>query len=279
MEALRVFTDSTADLSPELCAEWGIDVVPLSVTIGDETFPDGTLTQEEFFQRMNAAPTLPTTSQPPVGAFRDAYARALEDAREIVSVHISSGLSGTYESAMEAAKSFGGRVHVVDSLNLSWGLGFQVLEAARAAARGLSAEEVVAAVHTVRDRVQLIVGLDRLDNLAKGGRIGRVTALLGSMLNMRVTFCVRDGVFHPVGRARGTHAILAQTMEWIGEQMGERRRGAFCVMHAMAADKAQWLKHAIEERFDVAEMHVAVTGAVIATHTGTGFGVAFVPLD
>jgi DegV family protein with EDD domain len=279
MEAIRVFTDSTADLSAELCARYGIEVVPLSVTIGDETFPDGTISQEAFFAKMNAAPALPTTSQPAVGTFVDAYERALTSAREIVSIHISSHLSGTMEAARQAAKAFDGRVHVVDSLNLSWGLGWQVLEAARAVAGGLAVTDVLSRVECVRERVQLIVGLDKLDNLAKGGRIGRVAALFGSVLNMRITFCVRDGIFQPVGRARGTQAILEQTMDWIAEQMGSRKRGAFCVMHAMAPDKAEWLLRAIEERFEVTEMHTAETGAVIATHTGNGFGVAFVPQD
>ena len=279
MDAIKVITDSTADLTPELLERYAIGVVPLSVTIGGETFPDGTFTQAEFFERMNAASALPTTSQPPVGAFKEAYERALETAREVVSVHISTHLSGTVEAAREAAKDFGGRVHVFDSLNLSWGLGWQVLEAARAVSEGLSAEEVLRRAEALRDRVHLIVGVDKLDNLAKGGRIGRVTAFLGSVLNMRVTFCVCDGIFVPVGRARGTSAILAQTMEWIADQMDGRSRGAFCVIHAMAADKAEWLRDAIEARFDVAEMHMAETGTVIATHTGTGFGVAFIPQE
>jgi DegV family protein with EDD domain len=279
MDPIRVVTDSTADLTEEIRERYGIAVVPLTVTIGGETFADGSISQEEFFARMKAAPALPTTSQPPVGAFRAAYETALASAHEIVSIHISSHLSGTVEAAREAAKAFDGRVHVIDSLNLSWGLGFQVLEAARASAAGLATPDVVAAVERVRDRVQLIVGVDRLDNLAKGGRIGKVTAFLGSVLNMRVTFCVREGAFQPVGRARGTQAILAQTMDWIGEQMAGHSRGAFCVMHAMAPDKAASLLAAIEKRFEVTEIHTAETGVVIATHTGTGFGVAFVPGD
>lgn len=279
MPSVGIVTDSTADLAAELCRTYGIEVVPLSVTIGDDTMPDGTLTQAEFFRRMDASPVLPTTSQPPVGAFREAYERMLATAEQVVSIHISSHLSGTFASALEAAKAFGGRVHVVDSRNLSWGLGWQVLRAARDAAGGNGVTEIIAAVEDVRDRAELIVGIDRLDNLAKGGRIGKVTAFLGGMLNMRVLFCVRDGAFLPITRVRGAQAALTQAVEWIAEQMGGRSRGAFCVMHAMAQDKADWLREAIEARFDVAEMHVAETGTVIATHTGTGFGVAFVPLD
>ena len=170
-------------------------------------------------------------------------------------------------------------MRVVDSHTISGALGLQVVRAARDAARGLPAAEIVAAVEAARDDYQLIVGVDKLDNLAKGGRIGKVSAFLGGMINTRVTFFVRDGEYIPLHRARGAHAILSQTMEWIGERMGDRRRGVFCVLHAMAADKAEWLRAAIEERFEVAEMHVWEVGTVISTHTGTAFGVAFLPVD
>lgn len=279
MDAIRIFTDSTADLPADLVDTHAIGVVPLSVTIGDETFPDGSFSQAEFFERMNAAPQLPTTSQPSVGAFRDAYEHALESAREIVSVHISPLLSGTFESAREAATAFPGRVHVIDSHTLSGALGLQVLDAVRAAEKGATASDIVGMIESGRDKVRFVVGLDKLDNLAKGGRIGKVTAFLGGMLNMRITFYVREGEFNPLSRARGTHAILKQTIDWVAEQMGDRTRGVFCVLSALAPDKARWLKSAIQERFDVAELYEWETGAVISTHTGTGFGVAFVPLD
>jgi DegV family protein with EDD domain len=279
LDSISIFTDSTADIPEDLRGALGITVVPLSVTIGEETFPDGTLSQADFFARMNAAPRLPTTSQPSVGAFREGYERALATAAEVVSIHISPKLSGTVESAREAAAEFEGRVRVVDSHTLSGALGLQVVRAARDAARGLTAAEIVTAVEAARDDFQLIVGVDKLDNLAKGGRIGKVTAFLGGMLNMRVTFFVRDGEFIPLHRARGAHAVLDQTVEWIGERMGDRTRGVLCVLHAMAADKAEWLRGAIEERFEVTEMHVWEVGTVISTHTGTAFGVAFLPVD
>ena len=116
-----VITDSTADIAPAMAAEAGIVVVPLTVSIGEESFVDGELSQQEFFDRMNAAPQLPTTSQPSAGAFVEAYERALETVDQVISVHISSKLSGTIESAHTAAEQFAGRVQVFDSLNLSWG--------------------------------------------------------------------------------------------------------------------------------------------------------------
>ncbi len=275
--SVAVVTDSTSDLPAAERERLGIRVVPLNVTIAGETLLDGVLTQAEFFERMAAAPQLPTTSQPSVGAFVEAYAEALEHAEEVVSIHISSDLSGTFESASAAAERFPGRVHVFDSRNLSMGLGFQVLAAARAAVAGASAADVLEHARRARDRVQMIVGLDKLDNLVKGGRVGRVAGLVGGMLSLKVTLTVKDGAFEPIARTRGAKAALDHTVEWCAERMGSARRGAFCVMHAMAADRVEWLREALTSRFDVSELYVVETGSVIAAHTGTGWGVAFLP--
>lgn len=277
---VAVVTDSTSDIPPDLATQHGITVVPLCVTVGDLTFNDGDLSQEEFFRRMASAPELPTTSQPPVGVFEDAYRSALEKASSVVAIHISEKLSGTVESARQAATAFGDRVHVFDSKNLSWGLGFQVLEAAKAASAGAGVDEVLRAAETVRERVRMLVGVDKLDNLAKGGRIGAVSAFLGGLLNLKVTFTVdKNGTFEPVARTRGTTAALQHTIDWVGLQMGERTRGAFCVMHSMSEDKAEWLREKLESAFSVAEMYVVETGVVISTHIGTGWGVAVVPME
>ena len=273
-----VVTDSTADITPEIAAERRIAVVPLTVNFGAENFPDGELTQEQFFDRMNASPSLPTTSQPAVGAFVETYERALATAESVVSVHISSKLSGTIESARTAAEQFAGKVHVFDSRNLSWGLGFQVLDAVSAAAEGLTPAAALDRLEKVRSRVRLIVGLDSLDNLLKGGRIGRVSAFLGSFLNLKVTFDVdADGTFQPLARSRGEKAALQHTLDWIAQQMGTARKGAFAVGHALSEARALTLAEALRQRYEVSELIIYETGSVIATHTGTGWGVAFVP--
>jgi DegV family protein with EDD domain len=206
------------------------------------------------------------------------YRDALENAASVVAIHISEKLSGTIECARAAALTFGEQVKVFDSKNLSWGLGFQVLAAARAAIAGAGVEDVLRTAEVTRERVRMLVGVDKLDNLAKGGRIGAVSAFLGGLLNLKVTFTVgSEGSFEPVARTRGTHAALQHTLDWAREQMGGSTRGAFCVMHARSEDKAAWLKEKLEGMFSVTEMHVVETGVVIATHTGTGWGVAFVP--
>lgn len=273
-----VVTDSTCDVPIEQARARRIDVVPLSVSFGTETMPDMTLSQDEFFHRMARTEALPTTSQPPVGLFVEAYERALQSADEVISIHISSKLSGTIESARQAADRFAGRVHVFDSRNLSWALAFQVFEAATAAAEGLSVDAALERLESVRRRVRLIVGLDSLENLAKGGRIGKVSAFLGSLLDLKITFTVdEDGAFAPVGRHRGEKAALSRTLDWVATQVEGASSATFAVGYALQPERADWLAGRIRERFGLPVVVTYATGSVIASHTGTGWGVAVLP--
>ncbi len=170
-------------------------------------------------------------------------------------------------------------MQVVDSHNLSWGLGLQVLEAARVAASGVNADAVVKTVETLRERCQLIVGLDTMDNIVKGGRLSKTAGKLGGMLSVRLTIEVKDGEIVLSRATRGSKAALEYGLKWIDSKMDGATRGMFCVMHALSLERAEWLKEALEERYDVEEMHFVETGTVIATHTGTGWGVALLPLD
>lgn len=275
-----VVTDSTADIAPELARQLGVTVVPLALTIDGHTVADGTYTQAEFFERMRAAKELPTTSQPSVGALAEAFERALETADSVISLHISSRLSGSVEAARAAAERFGDRVHVFDSRNLSWGLAWQVVDAANAAREGLSAPEALARLDRTRERVKMLVGLDSLDNLRKGGRIGAVSALLGSLLHLKITMTVdEDGAFFPLGRSRGEKAGLEYTMDWVSRQMGSARAGRFAVGHGLSRERALRIAEIIRKRWDVTEMVVYDAGSVICTHTGTCWGVTVWPQD
>jgi fatty acid kinase fatty acid binding subunit len=277
--SVAIVTDSTADIPPRMAGDEGVTIVRLVTTFPDgESFHDGDLTQAEFFERMGRARALPTTSQPPVGDFESVYERLLETFAHVVSIHVSGRLSGTIESARQAAESFGDRVSIVDSRNLSWGLGWQVLIAARAAASGAPAADVVATAERARERARLIVGLDRLDNLARGGRIGAVSAFLGGLLDLKVLFTVDgNGAFEPVTRVRGKKAALRETLEFVKREMHGAKEGMFCVVHAMSEDVAGQLREGVASMFDAKELLVMETGVVIATHTGTGWGIAFIP--
>ncbi|MBN2248576.1 MAG: DegV family protein [Coriobacteriia bacterium] len=276
-QGICIVTDSTSDIPRDLADEMGITIVPLSVTIEGETFSDGTISLEEFFRRMNAAKELPKTSQPSVGAFLETFKERLEHCSEVVCVTISHRLSGTFESAAEAARELGGRVHVLDTLNLSWGEGYQVVEVARAAAEGATVDQIKERFAELRSRVHMIVGLDSVENLAKGGRIGKVAAIVGGLLKMRVTLTVaEDGSFEPVGRARGAIAGMQSSVDWVATKIDEHLPADFAVQHALSPDKAQWLEETIRARFNVRELRVIEAGAVISTHTGTGWGITAV---
>jgi len=277
-KSFAVVTDSTSDIPRQVYEEQKITVVPLHVNFGDESLLDGTLSQEEFFARMTASPVLPTTSQPSVGAFKEAYERVLQSADQVVSIHISNKLSGTLDSARQAAESFDGRVHVFDSRTLSGGLAFMVHDAVAAAKEGLSLQAAIERLERTRDRVKMIVGFDSLENLAKGGRIGKVSAFFGSMLNLKVTITVDpEGAFQPVARTRGEKAALEHTVEWVVNQMGSARSGKFYALHALSAERAGRLRDEIAKRFETSEIIVCEVGSVIAAHTGTSWGVALLP--
>jgi DegV family protein with EDD domain len=160
------------------------------------------------------------------------------------------------------------------------GEGLQVIEAARSAAAGASPQEVLRLLEDARRKVKMIVGLDKLDNLSRGGRIGKVSAFLGGMLNLRVLFTVNEaGSFEPVARVRGAKAAMDETLAWVEQQMGSCRRARFAIMDALSPDKVAWLEERLRERYTVEELSLVKVGPVIATHTGTGWGVALLPID
>ncbi len=273
-----VVTDSSADLTPELAHTHDILVVPLSVTIGDETFEDGALTQTQLFERIRAAQGPPTTSQPSMGALVEAYGQALETAESVIALHISSQLSSTFATAELAAAQFDGRVHVFDSRNLSWGLGWQVVDAATASREGLGVPQALARLEQTRERVRIVVSMDSLEALERSGRISAVTSRLGSLLNLKVTVAVDpSGAFVPVGRSRGDKAALTSILDWIATETRGAVGGKFAVGHALAAEKARSLAEAIGQRWDVDELIMYEAGSVIAAHAGTIWGVAVWP--
>ena len=204
---VRVVTDSTADIPPEIAAELGIDVVPLNVHFGTDTYRDNIdLSADEFYQRLVSSPRPPTTSQPSVGAFLEVYQKALGEADGIVSVHISAKLSGTWNSAVQAREQLddSSRVQVVDTQQASMGLGWVAVTAAKAAQAGASLDEVASAAKSACEQVRVIFLVDTLEYLQKGGRIGKAQAMFGSVLAIKPLLTLQDGEVHPM--ERGPHS-------------------------------------------------------------------------
>ncbi|NJD65822.1 MAG: DegV family protein [Chloroflexi bacterium] len=213
---VRIVTDSTCDLPADEVERYGITVVPLSVFFGDEGLLDGIdITAADFYGRMTAFKGLPRTSQPSVELFQDAYLSLAGDGVEIVSIHVSSKLSGTLNAASVAREVVKNEVHVdlIDSYNVSLGLGLIVLEAARAAQAGATVPEVVATARRAMDRVSVHVVVDTLEYLQKGGRIGRARSFLGSVLSIKPIIRVEDGEIAPFERVRTRSKAVERMFE------------------------------------------------------------------
>jgi DegV family protein with EDD domain len=266
---VRIVTDSTADLTPEQQRAAGITVVPLNVHFGDEVFRDHVdLSTDEFFRRLKASSQLPHTSQPSVGAFEEAYRALLEGGNEIVSVHLSSKVSGTYNSALMAAQSIGGgKIDVVDSLSTSMALGFMALEAANLARAGRDRQTVAGCVQGLVAKARVICVVDTLTYLERGGRIGKAAALLGSLLNVKPILQLKDGEVVPLGRARGRPQALNRLVELL-ERDGKVSRLA--IMHGAAQADAEQLRERVASTYPGVDIQLTEIGAVLGTHTGPG---------
>ncbi|KAA0231515.1 MAG: DegV family protein [Dehalococcoidia bacterium] len=204
--AVQIVTDSTCDLPREIVEEYGITVVPLTVFFGEEALLDGVeIGADAFYERLGTSHDLPRTSQPSAERFRQVYEGLAGETSEIVSIHLSSKLSGTLNSASVARDqvAHGGlHIELIDSYTVSLGLGLVVLEAAAAARTGASLENVVAAARRAMDRVMVYVAVDTLDYLRRGGRIGRASSFLGSVLSIKPIVGIEDGEVVPIERVR-----------------------------------------------------------------------------
>jgi DegV family protein with EDD domain len=250
-------------------------VVPLNVHFGEQTLRDGVdLSSEEFYRRLVASPKLPTTSQPSVGAFVEAYKELLPGAEAIVSVHISSKLSGTCNSALGAREEVKAvvPVEVVDTQQASLGLGLAALAAARAASAGAGLGRVLEETRRALGQVRFFGVLDTLEYLAKGGRIGKAQAYLGALLQIKPLLTVKDGEVAPLERVRTMARGMQRLVELTREAMPLQE---LMVIHSTAPDQAQELARQMAPCFPTGPIPVGRFGPVIGTHVGPGaLGVA-----
>ena len=282
---VAVVTDSTTYLPAELIERWGIEQVSLYVGWGGERLPEPEYDLEEFYARLRDSADLPSTSQPSVGDFLAAYEPLAEAGRDIVSIHIASGLSGTYESAREAArviedKGHRGRVEVVDGQTGAGGLGCLVLAAAEAAARGQSQPQVVEAVHRARAGLDMWFCLDTLEYLRKGGRIGAAQALVGSALKIKPILTFGTEIA-PVGKVRTKKRAMERMVAYLHE-LHERGADGWIVQHAQSFDDAATLVAEGRAIFGTDPLFCTQVGPVLGAHLGSGFlvgGVGCAPAD
>jgi DegV family protein with EDD domain len=278
---VAVVTDSTTYVPTEMLERWGVSQVSLYVGWGDERLPEGDYELDDFYARLRESSELPSTSQPSVGDFLAVYEPLAAAGRDIVSVHIAAGLSGTCESAREAArvvadKQLPGSVEVVDGETGAGGLGCLVLAAAKAAAEGRGSEEVVAAVHAERAGLDMWFCLDTLEYLRKGGRIGAAQALLGSALKIKPILTFGTEIA-PVGKVRTAKRAHERMVAYLGEL---RDRGAheWIVQHAQLPEEAASLVEEGTAILGKDPLFCTEVGPVLGAHLGSGMLVGGVGL-
>lgn len=212
---IKVVVDSTADMPEDMRKEFDISVVPLNVQFGSESLRDGIdISKDEFYRRLVEGDVMPQTSTPTLGSYLEVYERLAAQTDTIISLHVSGKLSATVQAARQAAETLSNvHIEVVDSGTIATPLAYTAVAAARAARAGKSLAEIVPLVHEVASRTFLLIGLETLKYLERGGRIGRVRAFLGTLLNVKPLIEVRDGEVQPVEQVRTSKRMLERLLE------------------------------------------------------------------
>ncbi len=269
---VALVTDSTADLPRPLRERLGIRAVPLYVNLGGRVYRDWEeITPEEIFQRVRSGEAFPSTSQPSPEDFAKAYAEALQEADHVLSIHISSKLSGTLQSAELAASQFPGRITLFDSQAASLGIGMMVLRAKELLDGGQDLQGVVAELDRIRQDHFVRFTVATLEFLKRGGRIGGAQALLGTLLNIKPILTLQEGRVETAGRVRGERkareAILEDFRSW---GKGRPKIRAFFLYSAEREAVKELQEMVLSLGLPVEEALVSELGAVIASHTGPG---------
>jgi DegV family protein with EDD domain len=279
-----VVTDSAADLTRDEVKEHDIKIAPLQIQFPDGGISAEEITPDDFYRRMKSMePELPTTSQPSAGAFAELYRDLASLKQGILSIHISSGLSGTLESAQLGARQVP-EVDVthVDTLTLSGGQRYQVLAAVQAIKAGMDREGIIERLDKIRAATETIYTLETLTYLARGGRIGRVQALAGSLLKIKPIIKVdkADGKYSTVGKERTIPKALEAIREHLVGVYGSETALRVSVMHGQFAEQAKVLQDMLSEKLNVAKSEILRISPVLGVHTGPGVvGAAVVPAD
>ncbi|WP_203248855.1 DegV family protein [Sporosarcina beigongshangi] len=270
MKKVYIVTDSTAELEKKDIEQYGIHIVPLTILINGQTYIDGVDIQpDKFAEMMKDSVELPKSSQPATGVFKELYDRLGEDGSEIISIHMTGGMSGTVKSAQVAADMTHSKVTVIDSMYITHALSFQVLEAAKMAEQGKAVAEIIERLNNVRKKTTLFVVVDVLDNLVKGGRIGKGKAMIGSLLNIKPIATLQDGVYTPVAKARSHKQVVAHLFKVFGEETAGKIVRGVGIAHVNGLAMAGPLKKLIEET-GVKDVKLTFATPVISTHTGEG---------
>lgn len=280
---IRVVTDSTGYIPSDIVQKHCISIVPLQVLFGSETYDEITgISNADFYRRITTSQDFPTTSQPAVGQFKQAYQQilALDPAAEILVLTISSKLSGTYSAAVTAAEQLPeAKITVFDSLSAAMGLGLMAITAVEMAAAGQNLAQIIARLEQMRRDTSIFLVVDTLEYLKRGGRIGAAACFLGTLLNTKPILAVVEGKLQPLDRVRTKKKALERLFSELERKLAYPTQPVQAgVMHIAAEAEMESLTALIKERFNTTRLYTSELGPVIGAHLGPGaLGVGICP--
>jgi DegV family protein with EDD domain len=268
---IHIITDSSADIPKELIEKYNLHIVPLSVRIGDEEYKEGIdLTPQEFYEKMFAVDELPKTSQPSPSDFADLFTRLDNHGDQIICFTISSHLSGTYQSACLAKEISDTNVTVFDTLGGSLGHGFQVLRAAERAREGFNREQILDELTKMRENMNILILLDTLENVVKGGRLSRFQGSIAKVLNIKIVLEGIEGKIELIEKVRGNKRFFKKALELIGERKSDFSTTTIGITHTGYHEDAEFLKGEIKKLYNPKAIVVNYMGATMGTYAGKG---------
>lgn len=275
MTKIKIVTDSSAMIVPERLKEIDIHIVSLSVMIDGTVYTDSGLDNIEFITMMENSKALPKTSQPPIGEFIEMYDKLGADGSEIISIHLTEKLSGTVNTARQAAQMTHSNVTVIDSKFIDQALGFQVYEAAKLAQAGASKEAILEKIQDVKEKTQLFIGVATLENLVKGGRVSKLAGALSGFLNMKVMMELLNGELVVVTKGRG-NKTFTKWLKKLEESLATLDLNYIGISDAGSRDLTTEMRASLQQILPKQEIPIVHTTPLVSTHAGKGaFAIMF----
>lgn len=266
-----IVTDSTSDLDPKYLEAHNVHVVPLSVTVNGKSYVDQEeISSEAYVNYLEDDNNDLKTSQPPLGRFVETYETLTKDGAEVISIHLSSGLSGTYQTAVQASEMVDGKVTVIDSKSITFGLGYQIQHIIQWIEEGLPTETIVDKVHHLQKNIQLYVVIGKLDRLIKGGRISKAKGMLGNLMKIKPVGVLIEGNLEIIHSSRTQGACAKYLAKDLTSFLGDSKIKSAAIVHANATDFLEKVKDKIGETFNFSNFDTNYTTPIISTHTGPG---------
>ncbi|HQK53757.1 MAG TPA: DegV family protein [Sedimentibacter sp.] len=276
---IRIVIDSTSDVTDEIIEKYNIKMVPLTVNFENESFLDKVeLNSKQFFEKLETAEKLPTTTLVSPGTFMEVFSDILLEGDKVLGLFLASEFSGTYDSACMAKNMIGSDdIYIIDSRSVCLGAFALILEAIELVQQNKDIEEIVKELEALREKVVAVAALDTLKYLEKGGRLSKGQAVVGTLLNVKPIIEIKDGKINVIEKIRGKNKAVKWFDEWIEKNNYDLSNKTVLLFHGKAYEQLKMLREAIEDKYKIKNIIEQEIGAVIGTHSGPGvLGIGFV---